>query len=366
MARIQALEILLDPSGKAYLAELYGKVIENVQKQTISGGMKNMDLSGDPTTGTVEANRYQNSVSKSYKTARTGGTGDKIVAKPVTISIDNDREIVEELEQKDVKLYGVDGVLDRRAMNHIASMVRELEEAFFFEAASNAEVEYAALGGSATIAEEIEGLIKGLEKTRSNYVNGVDRQLMDLVLDVDTYSAFRIYLDEIPMNTNVNTAVDQFGMFHGVRVFSSVYLPLGVKALLQVKGAVAQPVMSNPYGAERIPLSNAFAVELFYSYGTKAVTPDLIHVWKRQLAKPAASISSTNYIIAEVENAAQFQVFKDGVLFATVNAAVSGNTTVSLASISGAGTYAITCKALNNPEVFEPSELSDVDNFVIS
>jgi len=366
MARIQALEILLDPSGKAYLAELYGKVIENVQKQTISGGMKNMDLSGDPTTGTVEANRYQNSVSKSYKTARTGGTGDKIVAKPVTISIDNDREIVEELEQKDVKLYGVDGVLDRRAMNHIASMVRELEEAFFFEAASNAEVEYQELGGSATIAEEIEGLIKGLEKTRSNYVNGVDRMLMDLVLDVDTYSAFRIYLDEIPMNTNVNTAVDQFGMFHGVRVFSSVYLPLGVKALLQVKGSVAQPVMSNPYGAERIPLSNAFAVELFYSYGTKAVTPDLIHVWKRQLAKPAPTLAAAILTIPAVDDAAQFKIFDGAVLKATINAVVGGNTTYNLAlTVSGSGTHPITVVAINDAEVFEPSEASDVDNYII-
>ena len=32
MARIESLNILLDPTGKAFLAELYGKVIANVQK----------------------------------------------------------------------------------------------------------------------------------------------------------------------------------------------------------------------------------------------------------------------------------------------------------------------------------------------
>ena len=32
----------------------------------------------------------------------------------------------------------------------------------------------------------------------------------------------------------------------------------------------------NQYVAEKIPLSNAYGVELFYNYGTVAVTPDLI------------------------------------------------------------------------------------------
>ncbi len=39
--------MLLDPTGKMFLAEEYGKVIENVQKLTISGAMKNTELSGD-------------------------------------------------------------------------------------------------------------------------------------------------------------------------------------------------------------------------------------------------------------------------------------------------------------------------------
>ena len=47
-----------------------------------------------------------------------------------------------------------------------------------------------------------------------------------------------------------------------------------------VRGAVAQPVVVNQYGApEKIPLSNDYAVSLFYDYGTKALTPDLIYKW---------------------------------------------------------------------------------------
>lgn len=128
MPRINALNILLESDGKEYLAELYGKTIEGVQKALISGSMKNMDLSGDPVSGTVEAKRFVNATPKNYGTARTAGKGDAVKAKPVTVAIDTDREIVEELEQKDVRLYGVDGVLDRRSANHILRMAAELDK----------------------------------------------------------------------------------------------------------------------------------------------------------------------------------------------------------------------------------------------
>ena len=246
-------------------------------------------------------------------------------------------------------------------------MVRELEEAFFLEAALNADNLFVEAGGAATLAVEIEKLITSLEKTRNNYVNGVDRQMMDIVLDVDTYSSFRVYLDEVPQAPNVNTAVDQFGVYHGVRIYSSVYLPLGVKALIMAKGAVAQPVMSNPYGAERIPLSNAFAVELFYSYGTKVVTPDLIWVWKRQLAKPAPTLAAAILTIPAVADAVRFKIFDGATLKATINAVEGGDTTYNLAlTVSGSGTHPITVIAVNNQEAFKESVASDVDNYVIA
>ena len=43
-----------------------------------------------------------------------------------------------------------------------------------------------------------------------------------------------------------------------------------------VEGAIAQPVTSDMYEVEKINLSNAFAVALFFSYGTQAVMADLI------------------------------------------------------------------------------------------
>ena len=132
-------------------------------------------------------------------------------------------------------------------------------------------------------------MIQTLETVKNDYVDGVDRSLMDLVLTPEKYGELRTFLDT-QSNPNVDTAGEEFGMYHGVRVYSCTRLPVvtdttaktktTTNAVLMVRGAVAQPVVSDQYGApEKIPLSNDYAVSLFYDYGTKALTPDLIYVW---------------------------------------------------------------------------------------
>lgn len=108
MPRITSLNMLLENEGKDYLAELYGRVIQNLQKALVSSGMKNAELSGNPEAGSMEAKRFANATSKDYGTARAAGKGDAVKAKPVTVALDKDKEIVEELEEKDIKLYGVE------------------------------------------------------------------------------------------------------------------------------------------------------------------------------------------------------------------------------------------------------------------
>ena len=273
MARIASLNILLDPTGKDYLAELYGKVIENVNKQLISARMKNTDLSGNPEAGTVEAKRFQNASSKAYGTARTGGKGDYIKAKPVTVAINQDKEIVEELEQKDVTLYGVDGILERRARNHVQRMAAELDSAFFTEAHTAGTA--LTITGTPTIEEEMETAIQAVETTKNQYVDGVPRSMINLICTPEYYGKIRTYLDKVTV-PGVDAAAEEFYAYHGVKTFSCVHLPENVDYIVMADGAVAQPVMSQAYTAEKIPLSNAYGVELFYSYGTKAVMEDLI------------------------------------------------------------------------------------------
>lgn len=273
MARIESLNMLLDPSGKDFLAELYGSVIENVQKGTISTLLKNMDLSGNPESGTVEAKRFANAESKTYGTARAAGAGEGVKAKPVTVKIDIDREIVEEIEQKDISLYGVEGLLQRRSANHQKTMIRELERAFFAEAVT------AGISFSPTKTdpnEILEELIQQIETTKNDYVDGVDRDMIAIVMSTTKYGNIRNFLDTGVHNSNIETNIEEFGTFHGVRVYPSVYLPAAAGHIAMIDGAIAQPVLPRPYDAEKIPLSEAYAVEMFYYYGTKAVTPDLI------------------------------------------------------------------------------------------
>lgn len=274
MARITSLNILLDPTGKDYLAELYGRVIENVQKGAISTNMKNRDLSGDPTSGSVEAKRFANATPKAYGTARTAGKGDALKSKPVVVQIDTDREIIEELEEKDIRLYGVDGVLDRRAANHVLRMIAELDTTFF--AAANTAANGVSVTAATDIADELEMVIQECETTQNDYVDGVPRELMHLVLSPAYYGKIRNQLDKQTNNANVDTAAEEFYVWHGVRSYSCVHLPNGCDYLLLVDGAVAQPVTADQYAAEEIPLSEAYGVELFYHFGTQVVTPDLI------------------------------------------------------------------------------------------
>ena len=54
MARTRAISLIQSGTLKAELAELYGFVIENVQKETLSSGLKSQAYTGNPAAGSVE------------------------------------------------------------------------------------------------------------------------------------------------------------------------------------------------------------------------------------------------------------------------------------------------------------------------
>lgn len=274
--RIDSLNVLLDgsESGKMLLKEAYDGVIENVQKGTVSSKIKNTDLSGDPTAGTVEAKRFVNASSQPYGTARTAAKGTAVKGKTVTVPINVDREFVEEIAEKDIRLLGVDGLVAKRSANHAQRMVAELDTAFFAEG-KNSGTQFKPAKAVTDIKDIVESAILQLEKLKNNYIDGLDRSMLSITFDPDTYSAMRMYLDTV-VNTNVDTTSEEFVMYHGVKCYNSNRLPSGVKFEIMMNESIAQPITSTPYSAERIPLSEDVAVELFFYYGTKAVTPDTI------------------------------------------------------------------------------------------
>lgn len=286
MARTQAISMLQAAGQKGELSEIYGIVIENVQKETLSSGLKSQAYTGNPAAGSVEFKRFVNSGSKEYGTARAAGKGDAITAPPTTVNINVHREIVEEIAKFDLDTFGVSGILARRAANHIDTMASELDTAFFKAAADAAT---ALTTAASTPLEQLEELILSLETVKNSYVKGVNRNMINVVVSPAFYSSVRTKLDSLPAS-NVDTAAEGFAMYHGVKVYSGLNLPDDALALAMAHGAVAMPVVTNQYGdPEKIPLSNDYAVSLFYDYGAKALTPDLIF----KICKKAES-SETN------------------------------------------------------------------------
>ena len=272
MARTSALSILQGVGEAAQLKELYGYVIENLQKETLSNGLKSQAYTGNPAAGSVEFKRFQNSASKVYGTARTAGKGDKITAPPVTVNLDIHREIVEEVAQFDLDTFGVGNIMARRVGNHIDSLAAELETAFFAAAVASAT---AVTTTETDLAEILEANIQALETVQNEFVRGVNRNMMDIVCTPSFYGKIRNLLD-VKSTPNVDTAAEAFNTFHGVRFYSSIYVD-GVDALIMARGSVAQPVVTYQYGEpEKIQLSNDFAVSLFYDFGVKTLTPDLV------------------------------------------------------------------------------------------
>lgn len=287
MARQDALNIFVDSSTKDKLAEVYGAVIEAVQKSAISEQIKNKNYSGDPASGSVEIDRFKNATVNALGTARTAGKGTALSnTGKVTINVDTDKEIVEELAKKDIKLFGLAGMAEKRKANHIKRMSAYLDTEFFAEAVTSGT---AVTNVAATKIEDIlEELIQSVETTQNDWVDGVDRDMLVLVVKPSVYGKIRNYIDK------VNNSVDgvSYDMFHDVRIYPNHRQ--SKDAICMIEGAIGQLVTTDEYDAEKIPLSNDIALELFFSKGTKAVMPDLI--------KYITTVSESNTVDVNVVN----------------------------------------------------------------
>ena len=259
-------------ANKDKLKEVLGEIIQNIQKKAISEGIKNKKYSGDIKAGWIKVARFTNVESKDYGTARAASKGTQFDNKgKVTINLDKHKEIVEEFNKNDIETIGYNAIIDSKKSGQANTLIRELDRAFFVEAET---VGTDVVVTSATeLVEKVEMLIQALETTKNEYVDGVNREDMTLTLSPTLYGKLRNYIDKIA-NANVDSAKEEIEMFHGVKVESNMRQT--AEAIIMVNGAIAQPVNIYHYGTDRIPLSNDYALTLFYDFGTKAITPDLI------------------------------------------------------------------------------------------
>ncbi len=264
----------LNGTVDAELAIIQNQIIENIERSAISVMLKNNNLSGNPEAGSMEVKRYANALSQAYGTARAAQAGVNLKEDKVIVLLDQDREIVEEIAKKDVVAIGIPAMVEKRVGNQTKSVVRELDRAFFAEAVTSGTAFTPAVGVTA-LADQISDMSVALQETLNPFVDGIDLEDLRLVLSVASHKALKSEILALE-SSHITTADGAIGLYDGLPVYVSNRLPAGVKAILMVIDSVAQPVLFQELQVEKVPFSVDTAVGNYYTFGTKAVTPDLI------------------------------------------------------------------------------------------
>ena len=269
----KSLNVLINgTSTKDDLAVVLDGVLENIQVSAISEAIKNKNGSGSPQSGAVEYKRLANATLADKGTARQAGKGSQLKAETISVLIDTDKEIVEEVTTKDLKLYGVAGMAQKRADNQSKRIAAFLDKTFF-DVAVKAGTKFTR--GSLTDPKEIvDTMIVQAKNTSSDFIDGIDAEDLVLVLDGSYRKALKNDLDSLPNGTRPENG--RIGVYDSVEVFESNRLPENVHAIVMIRGAVAQPYFVSEYDFEKIPLDDNYAIENFLYCGTKALMKETI------------------------------------------------------------------------------------------
>lgn len=275
MALTQALSIYTSDSAKADLRNVIVGVFENIGKTAISQKLKSRNFTEN--AGSFSFKRFANATVSDYGTARTAGKGNKIIAPPVVVNLNQNKEIVEEVNFFDAQSFtseNFNAFINRRKMNISLSVQRDLDKAFFAAVKAGGTAANVEIDTAAKLVPQFESAILKLETTANNYVDGVERQYMALVLSPELYGLVKTELNDC-YNFAGTVADEVFKGINGVATFSSNHLPTGADYELIVMDSVAQPVMLTDVGVEKIQLSNEYAAEVFFRYGTQVLAPEL-------------------------------------------------------------------------------------------
>ncbi len=266
----ESLNIMLkDGETKDKLKEVLSGVLENVSAKAVSEQIKAKNGSGDPEGGVIEYKRFVNAELKDKGTARTAGKGEAVKAQPVKVVIDTDKEIVEELQGKDVKLYGIGGMAEKRKVNHQSAIIRYLDREFFKEVLKGTKVEK-----KDNIQDTLDEMLLKARTLKNDFIDGIESDLLVIVVDSANRKAMKKILDELPNGTDPKEQA--IGMYDSVRVYESTRLPEGANVVVMMDGAIAQPFYVSEYGAEKVPFDDAVALEDYLYKGTKALMEDTI------------------------------------------------------------------------------------------
>lgn len=254
----------------------YGRIQGTIAAQFVFRQLVNTNYTDEPVKGgTVFVRRMRSSISKPYGTARTNQEGDKAQNNGTDVKIDTDREISEEINGKDKRLYFEEGgaaYLKSRESDYAITIAEELEKAYFVALQQAAQANgLVNVSGASTTEDKISLLIQALEKIENQNVKGVDRSNMVLTLAPAWYDALEKHTQTLPnpLNGGVNARY-----FRRVEILPATRQ--GYDAVVQFRGSVAQPVVFDKFKIDEPDFSNDIYAFMSYYFGTKAVMPDLV------------------------------------------------------------------------------------------
>lgn len=261
----------LSEETKDQLKEVLAGVIENIQVTAVSERIKNRRGSGDPEGGTIQYKRFKNATLQPKGTARTAGKGNPLQDENVLINLDDDKEIVEELQKKDIKLLGIPALAEKRKAN-FAKRVSAYLDTKFFEVAKTAGTAYA--GDKTEVKDIIDAMIVTAKTTQSDYIDGIDAEDLAIVLNAEYRKEMKNSLDALPNGTEPRNGL--IGMYDSIEVYESNRLGT-VKCFVMLKESVAEPWYVSEYDVEKIPLDDAVALESFLYCGAGALNKEAIY-----------------------------------------------------------------------------------------
>jgi hypothetical protein len=277
MALTQALSIYSSEEAKAYLRNVIVGIFENLGAKTVSARLKSKNANLTQAAGSYEFKRFANATSQEYGTARTAAKGQKIIAPSITVNLDTNREIVEEINLFDGQSFTqetFEALVNRRKAAIQLAIERELDRAFFAKIKEQGTAAGINITLTDSIVAQLEDVIVKLVTTTNDYVDGVDRENMALIVSPRLYSKLKTELNDV-YNFSGTVEEGTFKGINGVAVFEALRLPEGVDYILLTMDSVAQPTLITGVDVEKIPLSNDYAISVFYRYGTKTLATEL-------------------------------------------------------------------------------------------
>lgn len=271
--RIESLSILTETGeGKAYLAEVYSGVIENEFSEDITEYFKYDDLSGDPAAGTVIARRFANSTAGKIGDARRAGKGENIKAEETVIQLDDSWEYINEVSEADIRTYGAEGLVERKALSNIQNARKDKAEKFW-AVTVEAGTKFEPSANATTMAQKLDELIAAELEVKSKFTRGISRSKVGIALSQSAYGKLQGDIDLIRNHNNDNT----YAYFHNVHVWPTEDLPDNVDVVIGLlKKTTAQPTIALTPIAGRAPFSNDYFFGTQGKYGTKCVFKEAV------------------------------------------------------------------------------------------